>query len=129
MTDSRPLRLCMSCGQVDNHPRHVHGVASGDAPTDPKVAAQALANAGDAHRESVLSQIMDSSTVIKHLDCCAADGCPDGSCDTLVGHAEGVKGPKLREFLTSGAADSVGSDLNARRAGIKATGDDDSKEG
>ena len=127
MTDQR---LCMSCGKVDSHPRHVHGTAGGDAPTTPEIAARALAAASDSSREAVLAQIMDTSTVIKHLDCCAADGCPDGSCDVIVPAADGAKGSKLREFLTSGSSVAqVGADLNARRAGAKPTGDDDTQEG
>ncbi len=121
MTDAR---ICMSCGKVDGAPRHIHGTASGDAPTAPEIAARALQAATDSNRESILGQIMDTSTVIKHLDCCASDGCPDGSCDALVAAADGAKGSKLREFLTSGAADAVGSDLNDRRAG--SAGEDDS---
>lgn len=114
---ARPVRLCETCGQVDDHPRHVHGTADGASPVDPTLVATALKeHAGDdAAVAAILKQVQDTSTQTKHLDCCAADGCPDGSCNQIVAAAGDAKGAKLVKHLTSGAADKVGADLNERR--------------
>lgn len=118
MADARPVRLCDSCGQVDDHPRHVYGTAEGDSPTSPEVAAAALKSIqGDEELATeLLRQIMDTATTVKHMDCCSADGCPDGSCDTILrGVAEGTTGNKLIKYLTSGKVDKVGDEINERR--------------
>ena len=126
--EQRPVRMCDSCGGVDTAPRHVHGVGPGQSPTDPAVADKALANAGDAHRAAILQQILNTDTQVKHLDCCASDGCPDGSCNLIhknspaktngqdpAHESDVLRNDDLLAYLQSGAADSVGSDLNAQR--------------
>lgn len=54
MTDQRVVRSCAKCKQEDNHPRHVVSLEVAD-PRDP-------------------ARIIDL-TEMKHLDCCAEDGC------------------------------------------------------
>ena len=103
MADPRPVRMCDSCGGVDDHPRHVLATAPGEVPTSPEIASRALKNAKQANNESILAQIMDDATVVKHMDCCAADGCPDGSCTTIVQESGGKKGSALTTYLTKGA--------------------------
>ena len=39
---------------------------------------------------------------MRHLDCCAAAGCPDGSCDSILAKAGGARGAELISFLTGG---------------------------
>lgn len=118
---SRPTRLCDSCGQVDDHPRHVHALGPGATPTSPEVAARALAAAqGEEQTASIIRQVQDTTTQVKHLDCCAQDGCPDGSCSiiheaTSAPSDEPLRGQELVQHLTSGEVDSVGNDLNAQR--------------
>jgi hypothetical protein len=92
--------MCDSCGGVDDHPRHVHGVDQGDGETSKEIAEKALDIAGDARGE-ILAQIMDTATVQKHIDCCAEDGCPTGSCNQFVNESKGAKGAALVKFLTS----------------------------
>lgn len=99
MAESRPVRMCDSCGGVDDHPRHVVAFAVGDGVTDTGVAATALKNAGDDF-EVVLAQVQDTSTVMKHMDCCRADGCPDGTCDEVTQGAEDKRGDALVKHLT-----------------------------
>lgn len=111
-------RMCDSCGQVDDHPRHVHGLGPGEEPTPPEVAAKAIeAAVGSSDLAAIIAHSQDKTTAMKHLDCCAADGCPDGSCDALrsVG-AEELKGDDLKSFLTSGDVDHVGKELSAKVA-------------
>jgi hypothetical protein len=81
--DYRPVRLCDSCAQTDNHPRHTHGLG----PDEPMVYSSEFTDkaidlaAGDSAKlKGVLDGVRDTSTQVKHLDCCAADGCPDQTC-------------------------------------------------
>jgi hypothetical protein len=43
MAEKRPMRMCDSCGQIDDHPRHVHGTGEGEANTTPEIIGAALA--------------------------------------------------------------------------------------
>lgn len=124
MADARPMRLCDSCGQVDDHPRHVFATAPGDSPTTAEVASAALRSVreDEALHTEIMRQIQDTSTTVKHMDCCRADGCPDGACDqVLAGVAEGTIGTKLVKHLTSGKVDKIGEQINeARLKALKA---------
>lgn len=115
-TTTRPYRLCDSCGGVDDHPRHVHGLGpDGPNPTAVKAALAAVGNAGD-NLEDILVQIQDVSTQVKHQDCCRTDGCPDGSCYEIGAlGGEGKIGEELLAVLESGQIDHVGDELNAAR--------------
>lgn len=77
MADNRPVRLCESCLQVDDHPRHVLATAPGEGATPPDVAERALREAVDAGHDlsALLVQLRDDTLLEKHMDCCAADGC------------------------------------------------------
>jgi len=68
----RVERGCDACGQVDDHPRHVR--------YDP-------ASGNDQ---------------IRHLDCCAQAGCPDGSCPEILARVGDVRGASLISALTGG---------------------------
>lgn len=103
--DTRPVRMCDSCGGVDSHPRHVFALADGDGKTSDEVAAKALESAGQQHYMEILRQVRDDSLVMKHMDCCAEDGCPDGTCDALLGDAGDKRGDDLVAFLTSDLED------------------------
>ena len=72
----RPIRPCDLCGQEDDHPRHMVAVAVGE----------------DAEFEQ-----------IRHLDCCASAGCPDGSCERLLAGYSGTSGADLLHHLMEGA--------------------------
>lgn len=39
---------------------------------------------------------------MRHMDCCAAAGCPDGSCDSILAQAGDARGADLISFLTGG---------------------------
>jgi hypothetical protein len=78
----RESRVCDVCGQVDDHPRHIIHVAAG---------------------HPVTGAPMDL-TVTRHIDCCQGAGCPDGSCDVVLGHAGAKRGPDLVAHLESEGA-------------------------
>lgn len=97
----RTYRMCDVCGQVDTDPRHVMAVAPGDGQTDPEVASKASERAsGKKHAEAIMQQIMDTSTIMRHMDCCREEGCPDGSCDEVTAGAEDLRGEALVNHLT-----------------------------
>jgi hypothetical protein len=100
MAATRPVRMCDVCGGVDTDPRHVFGVAPGDGATSPEAAGKATDNAGK-DKAAILLQIMDNSTVMRHMDCCREAGCPDGSCDEVTAGAEDLRGPALVKHLTN----------------------------
>lgn len=86
----RILRVCDLCGGVDDHPKHV--VAGGrpdlfPAPT-PEVIRAVLANAPTDEADRLLAELIDTSASDRHLDCCAAAGCPENTCGPQV---QGVK--------------------------------------
>lgn len=102
--ETRPLRMCDTCGGVDDHPRHVFAHAPGDGVTSTETAGLALRNAGDDEAASVaiLAQVMDNTTVMRHMDCCREAGCPDGTCNIVTKGAEDLKGDALVAHLTEG---------------------------
>jgi hypothetical protein len=48
----------------------------------------------------LLGDLYDTSSSDRHMDCCRAAGCPDGSCDRLTGALADLRGSKLLEHLT-----------------------------
>lgn len=101
-TATRPLRVCDSCGGVDDHPRHVFSQVPGDGATSPEVAKKALAAAGSKNFDVIYAQITDDTVTYKHMDCCRTDGCPDGTCDAVTAGAEDKRGDDLVKHLTKG---------------------------
>lgn len=99
----RPVRGCDVCGGVDSDPRHVFAYAVGDGVTDPEVATKMLDNAPGDARTAIMAHIQDSSTVMRHLDCCREAGCPDGTCDQVTSGAEDLRGDDLVQHLTKGS--------------------------
>jgi hypothetical protein len=99
--DERPLRFCDSCGQVDRAPRHVYATAEDEGKSDPDVATRALEeNAGDAESvRAVIAALNDTAGIYKHFDCCAADGCPTGTCDDQLQDADGKQNEELARYL------------------------------
>jgi hypothetical protein len=97
------VRMCDSCGGVDDHPRHLVAYdPNTDGPrTSPEVVAQALADADPDAVVGIIGHLQDNSVIMKHMDCCRADGCPDGTCDEVTEGAENLKGDALRKHLVS----------------------------
>lgn len=105
------IRMCDTCGGVDDHPRHVHYDPEVNE-TSPEIGEKALKNAPPEAFAGVLEHIRDNHWVTNHMDCCKTKGCPDGSCDVIVtGKVLSLKGDDLRAHLTSGAVNHVGWEL------------------
>jgi hypothetical protein len=97
------LRVCDLCGGVDDHPRHVlvGDVAdSFPAPSD-EIIGRVSELAGDVDRGRLLRDLMDTTSSDRHLDCCAAAGCPDGTCDRQVEGAGSKTGKAMVAHLMS----------------------------
>lgn len=98
----RPLRVCDLCGGVDDHPRHVITNRETDQPSK-DIVEQVLANAPEAERTRLVMELLDTSASDRHMDCCRAAGCPDGTCGVQTAGAEELRGGELLAYLMEGA--------------------------
>lgn len=69
----RPLRLCDVCGQLDDHPRHVQGLPPGS--TDGTPTKEFLDSLAPGAPVSAIAELLNPLTIVRHMDCCAAQGC------------------------------------------------------
>lgn len=103
MTDVRHQRLCDVCGQLDDNPRHVQAVGPdhpGAVPSD------AFINGlPDGVPARAVAELMDPTTLVRHMDCCGAAGC--SLCQDVLAAAGAAHGDALTEALVSGVADSL----------------------
>lgn len=95
------LRVCDLCGAVDDHPRHV--LAGGDPDTHSKPSPEivrkvsaAIAGLDAEVGDRLLTDLLDTGSQDRHMDCCRAAGCPTGSCD----RAPDLRGKELLAALT-----------------------------
>jgi hypothetical protein len=101
--DGRTLRVCDLCGAVDDHPRHViagHETEAFDRPSD-DIVNKVLDSAPVAERARLVRELTDTSSSDRHLDCCAAAGCPTGTCGPQVAEAKGKTGAAMLQHLTT----------------------------
>jgi hypothetical protein len=93
----RPLRLCDLCGGLDDHPRHViDGVTIG-RPSNETLEMFDLSGAP----ATAIEQLFNPSVRVRHIDCCAAAGCP--VCQATEKATEGKRGEELIKLVVSGA--------------------------
>jgi hypothetical protein len=69
----RAQRGCDECGITDADPRHTTAV---------------MTNGGLTEKT-------------RHMDCCAAAGCPDGSCPDILARSRDARGADLTSYLTA----------------------------
>jgi len=50
---------------------------------------------------AMLQELLDPSSVVRHLDCCAHAGCPTGKCNQLVEDWNGKVGKGMLTHLES----------------------------
>jgi hypothetical protein len=100
----RLVRICDLCGGVDDHPRHVIHGDPGDPP-DQAVVARLLADDGldPDLKAALLADLYDTTLQLRHLDCCADAGCPDGTCVTQTAGAKGKTGAAMLTHLMAKA--------------------------
>jgi hypothetical protein len=108
----RLLRVCDLCGGVDDHPRHVLAGGTADVyqPPAPAIVERVVEAAPSDELARLLGDLFDRSSQDRHMDCCRAAGCPDGTCDAVTRGAEDLRGAALLEHLQAGAPDWTGSD-------------------
>lgn len=69
----RPLRFCDVCGGLDNHPRHVTGLPPGSTLGTPS--REFLDSLQPGAPVAAVAELMNPTTVVRHMDCCAEQGC------------------------------------------------------
>jgi len=103
ISPDRALRICDVCGGVDDHPRHVLAAGVGEIPVNEdnlkKVLADNTLDVDDKAR--IVADIIDTTTQLRHLDCCRNIGCPDGSCDIIVPHGTNVIGAEMLDHIVN----------------------------
>jgi hypothetical protein len=94
ISPDRKLRICDVCGGVDDHPRHVLAAGLGEIPVNEANLAKVLADDSLTAEEkaAIVADIVDTTTQLRHLDCCTTVGCPDGTCNR---HSNDLKGGEL----------------------------------
>ena len=105
--ESRPLRVCDLCGQVDRDPRHSDTATTAeDRYQQPaqEVVDRLIDTAPKDQRAALLASLMDRTSFDHHIDCCAANGCPlpaddPNSCTAKVSGAKGKTGKALADYL------------------------------
>lgn len=79
------MRVCDICGLIDDLPRHVVAHDPGAAPATSGRALDAVlenTTASTADKAAAVAAIEDDTLQIRHIPCCAAAGCPTGTCQS-----------------------------------------------
>ena len=98
----RALRVCDLCGGVDDHPRHTFaGTDTGVYAPSVDVLAKVAREAPEADVHRLIADLLDTSSREHHLDCCAAAGCPTGTCGEVMHAARGKRGAALLKHITN----------------------------
>ena len=102
--NGRQLQVCDLCGGVDDHPRHViaGGVAGTYPPPSPAIIAAVVAAAPEDERDRLVADLVDQSSLTRHMDCCAEAGCPTGTCDDVIATAGSRRGGALLGHIQKG---------------------------
>lgn len=95
--NQRPQRLCDRCFKLDDHPRHVAATDHGESPVADAVQLEALPRTTPP---AAVAQVLDPTTTIRHIDCCAEAGCEQ--CRTTVAETGGKKGAALLAAIQGG---------------------------
>lgn len=104
-TPTLNLRLCDVCGVLDDHPRHVTGVPPdypGAVPTN-----EFLQGLPDGCPALAIAELMDSSTIVRHMNCCATMGC--ATCTGVLAATNNAAGDDLRAAIVNGDVDHLGT--------------------
>lgn len=95
----RALHVCDLCGGVDDHPRHIVIGAPGTFRITDDVLDKVLASAPAADQSRLVRELLDTSSSDRHLDCCRAAVCPNGTCDLMTDGAHHKRGADLLEHI------------------------------
>ncbi|GAA2681744.1 hypothetical protein [Actinoplanes palleronii] len=97
----RALRVCDLCGGIDDHPRH--SLLGGDLGVFPKpepaIVLRVTQTAPADQVERLLTELLDTGTTDRHLDCCREAGCPTGDCNRRTAGGEDLRGTDLLDHL------------------------------
>lgn len=126
----RPLRVCDVCGGVDDHPRHT--IAGEKGAAGPPLRSSVEAVMGNEtltteQKAAALEDLYETSSQLRHMDCCRKVGCPSGTCDHVaeLGGVDGVTGTDLltvvvdnRDALQDRAQSQAQAEHDAQRAAL-----------
>lgn len=93
------LRFCDVCGGLDDHPRHVIDGVTNGKPSNDVLSTFKL----DGAPVEAIAQLFSPTTLVRHMDCCAAQGCP--VCQATEALTGGARGDALRATIQGGALD------------------------
>lgn len=105
----RPRRVCDVCYGFDTAPRHVIAHPQGAVQVEPD-AVQRLAQSVDfksPEGAAALTDLMDTSLQLRHIDCCREAGCPDGTCNVVTLGAQDLKDDDLVQHLNQRTPDEA----------------------
>lgn len=105
-TPARAMRLCDLCGGYDDFPRHVTSLPY--ASPDAVPSRDFLASLPEGVSPLAVAELMDATTYVRHMNCCADAGCL--ICAEVVAACGNAEGQALTDALTSGAADNLSND-------------------
>ena len=106
--DARPKRLCETCLKLDDYPRHILATAAGESGV---LTAEQLDSLPANTPPAAVAQAMDPTTTIRHIECCADQGC--ALCRETLDAAGDARGAKLLGAIQRGVADKLGSPKEA----------------
>lgn len=116
-TAERPIRMCLACKQVDDHPMHAIAVAPGTPGTvlsADEIVAAIPEGLPAAQIAQVLIRAVNPRAIERHKDCCAAAGCIVCQAEEAV--TGGVRGQDLIDALAGGAlADHVAPEVTSNK--------------
>lgn len=102
---ARLLRLCDVCGGLDDHPRDVTNASPGVEGTVPDAAFLNALPENTPPR--AVAELMDPTTLVRHIDCCASKGCQ--TCLRITEVTNGAHGDALTAAIESGVVNNLGS--------------------
>jgi hypothetical protein len=99
---ARPIRVCDTCGLIDDHPRHTIGAdpERDDRPGKDVIAKVLGSDQPQDIKELAIAQLVEPG-LYRLFDCCRTVGCPDGTCSSQTAGAEELRGGALLAHLES----------------------------
>ena len=118
ISPDRPLRICDVCGGVDDHARHVLAAGVGEIPVNQENLSKVLADTtlDPDTKAALVADIIDTTTQLRHIDCCRNIGCPDGTCNIVLPAHVALTGAEQLEYIQTTGQEAIQAVLAAAEA-------------
>lgn len=118
ISPDRPLRICDVCGGVDDHARHVLAAGVGEIPVNQENLSRVLADDSldPDTKAALVADIIDTTTQLRHIDCCRNVGCPDGTCNIILPAHVSLTGAEQLEYITTTGVEAMDAVIAAAEA-------------